>query len=120
MKNRKKRYCSRCNGKVVRETIKLVNYPFYCPTCDENMFICETYKTKSKKTNKVLMTSKKAVEIAIGTESDLYFVQTCCNEEHTGQHCGCQPISEKVSLEEAERIAKKKSKELNIPVKRWF
>ena len=43
MKGRKKRFCH--NGHLVKkETDKALKkkYPYYCPTCDENMFNFET------------------------------------------------------------------------------
>lgn len=45
-----KRYCH--NGHLVRkETDKQLRkeYPFYCPTCDENMYSFETYLEKEMK-----------------------------------------------------------------------
>jgi formamidopyrimidine-DNA glycosylase len=49
MKN--KRRCNRCGGFVRKETVKGLRkeYPFYCPTCDENMYRFETYKAKKKR-----------------------------------------------------------------------
>lgn len=47
MKQRKKRFCMKCNGEVRRDR-KVPNYSFYCVTCDENMFNFETYKSKKK------------------------------------------------------------------------
>jgi formamidopyrimidine-DNA glycosylase len=30
--------CKRCNHPVKKETVKGIDYPYYCPTCDENMY----------------------------------------------------------------------------------
>lgn len=40
------RYCKRCGCKVLRETTKGLRkeYPFFCPTCDQNMYRIETFK----------------------------------------------------------------------------
>lgn len=49
MRARNKRHCCKCDNLVRRETEKGLRkeYPFYCPSCDENMYRFETYK-KSK------------------------------------------------------------------------
>lgn len=40
------RICRRCKGRVMPEKGKLrEKYPYYCPTCYENMFSFETDKT---------------------------------------------------------------------------
>lgn len=38
------RYCTKCNHKVQYE--RILDYPFYCPRCDENMYNFETYRRK--------------------------------------------------------------------------
>ena len=43
-----RRLCCRCGNPVIRET-KVKQYPFYCPTCDENMFRLETERVKGDK-----------------------------------------------------------------------
>lgn len=42
------RKCVRCRSYVKRETVKGLRreYPFYCPTCDENMYRFETMNVK--------------------------------------------------------------------------
>ena len=44
IKKRTHRYCNRCDTEVIYE--RKLNYPFYCPNCDENMFHFETYRRK--------------------------------------------------------------------------
>ena len=36
------RACFRCGFPVVKEKDRHIDYPFYCPTCDENMYSFET------------------------------------------------------------------------------
>lgn len=38
-------YCFRCGTKLEKETDKELkkDYPFFCPTCDENMFLFESF-----------------------------------------------------------------------------
>lgn len=36
-----KRWCDRC-GDYVYEEFSVTDYPYYCPTCDENMYEFET------------------------------------------------------------------------------
>lgn len=38
----KKRYCGRCGTEVKEEICKDIDYPYYCPDCDENMYEFET------------------------------------------------------------------------------
>jgi hypothetical protein len=38
------RYCTKCNHEVQYE--RVLDYPFYCPQCDENMYNFETYRRK--------------------------------------------------------------------------
>jgi predicted RNA-binding Zn-ribbon protein involved in translation (DUF1610 family) len=49
MRVRKKLYCNRCGGLVVKEREPGLRkeYPFFCPECDENMYRFETHR-KSK------------------------------------------------------------------------
>ena len=49
-----RRVCCRCGNPVERETHKELRkeYPFYCPTCDENMYRFETEKAKNVKRSK--------------------------------------------------------------------
>ena len=35
-----KRYCKKCGARVERENE--LDYPFYCPRCDENVYAFET------------------------------------------------------------------------------
>ena len=42
VKKRTHRYCHRCGTEVLYE--RYLDYPYYCPTCDENMFHFETYR----------------------------------------------------------------------------
>ncbi len=42
------RLCCRCGNQVRRET-KVKEYPFYCPTCYENMYRFETINAKKLK-----------------------------------------------------------------------
>lgn len=58
--------------------------------------------------------------IGIGIEKGKYYVQTCCDEEHIGQDCGCKTLIENVSEEVALEIAERKSKELNVPIDKWY
>lgn len=44
VKKRTHRYCHRCGTEVLYE--HNLDYPYYCPTCDENMFHFETYRKK--------------------------------------------------------------------------
>lgn len=37
-----KRVCRRCGTEVVKETEPTIDYPYYCPECDENMYTFET------------------------------------------------------------------------------
>jgi Zn finger protein HypA/HybF involved in hydrogenase expression len=37
------RLCNRCGNKVVEETEKGIDYPYYCPNCDENQYSFETH-----------------------------------------------------------------------------
>lgn len=40
-----RRACNQCGGNVFAETHQgLEDYPFYCPTCDENKYYIETSK----------------------------------------------------------------------------
>jgi len=43
-KKRTHRYCTKCNHEVQYE--RVLDYPFYCPQCDENMYNFETYRRK--------------------------------------------------------------------------
>lgn len=47
-----KRLCIRCGAMVKRETEKTIDYPFYCPGCDENMYRFETIPLRQLKRNK--------------------------------------------------------------------
>ena len=40
-KNKKIRVCLRC-GSEVRKEKENIDYPYYCPNCDENMYEFET------------------------------------------------------------------------------
>lgn len=44
----KRARCNVCKSVVKKETTKGLRkeYPFYCPTCDENKFRFETHKNK--------------------------------------------------------------------------
>ena len=42
----KKRLCNKCNSKV--EIEKELDYPYYCPNCDENMYEFETHLQEKK------------------------------------------------------------------------
>lgn len=42
--NSEERFCNRCGCKI--EVEKELDYPFYCPNCDENMFKFETHTKK--------------------------------------------------------------------------
>lgn len=44
-----------------------------------------------------------------------YFVQTCCDQEHTGNECGCCSLGEDFTKEEAEARAQKLSSMFNLP-----
>ncbi len=39
------RFCNRCNTEVERET--KLDYPYYCPQCDENLYSFETQDEQS-------------------------------------------------------------------------
>ena len=39
---KKKRVCFRCGTEVKKEKNKYIDYPYYCPNCDENMYSFET------------------------------------------------------------------------------
>jgi predicted RNA-binding Zn-ribbon protein involved in translation (DUF1610 family) len=41
------RKCTRCNTKV--EVEKVLDYPYYCPQCDENLYEVETTVTDTEK-----------------------------------------------------------------------
>jgi len=45
---KKKRYCRRCGSKVEREKCKEIDYPYYCPKCDENMYKFEVSNKRIK------------------------------------------------------------------------
>ena len=50
MKVRNKRYCKKCGTLVRKETSGIrKEYPFFCPTCEENMFRFETINAKGVK-----------------------------------------------------------------------
>ena len=36
------RVCTRCNSEVEKEKEPSIDYPFYCPNCDENLYEFET------------------------------------------------------------------------------
>ena len=36
------RICNRCGHEVEVENHKDIDYPYYCPNCDENMYEIET------------------------------------------------------------------------------
>lgn len=40
-----RRFCNRCNTEVERET--KLDYPYYCPQCDENLYSFETQDEQS-------------------------------------------------------------------------
>ena len=44
-----------------------------------------------------------------------YFVQTCCDQDHLGNDCGCRSLGENFSKEEAEAFAKDLSLKFNLP-----
>lgn len=59
--------------------------------------------------------------VAIGSEKEgCFYVQTCCEKQHNGEECDCKSLGENLSEDEANKIAKEKSKELNVPVKFWY
>lgn len=58
--------------------------------------------------------------IGIGLENGEYYVQTCCKGEHKGQECDCKTLIENVSQYEAIELAEEKSKELNVPIQKWY
>ena len=39
-------YCLRCGNYVYPEIDSAIDYPYYCPTCDENMYSFEVKKEK--------------------------------------------------------------------------
>lgn len=39
-------YCGKCGDYVYKETHKDIDYPYICPTCDENMFEFEITNQK--------------------------------------------------------------------------
>lgn len=43
-KKRTYRYCMKCGHAVQYE--RILDYPFYCPHCDENMYNFETYRRR--------------------------------------------------------------------------
>ena len=58
--------------------------------------------------------------IAYGSDREgNFFVQTCCNEEHLGQECGCKNIGEHFTKDEARILAEQKSNDLNVPLEFW-
>ena len=40
------RVCNKCQTEVENE--KVLDYPYYCPNCDENMYEIETTELKEK------------------------------------------------------------------------
>jgi len=40
------KYCKRCGYKVIKEKCKDIDYPYYCPNCDENMYSFEVESQK--------------------------------------------------------------------------
>lgn len=60
-------------------------------------------------------------KIAIGAnEKGKFYVQTCCEENHTGQCCDCRSLGDNLSFNEVIEIADKNSKELNVEVDIWY
>lgn len=43
------RVCCRCGTPVRKERHKGMDYPYYCPCCDENMYTVETELVKAVK-----------------------------------------------------------------------
>ncbi len=52
-----KHFCFKCDSKLVKE--KELNYPFYCPKCEENMFTFEARIIKYKKFKRKFKNSLK-------------------------------------------------------------
>jgi transcription initiation factor IIE alpha subunit len=44
-------FCFRCNSKLHKE--KELDYPFFCPNCEENMYQFESKKVSYKKKTKI-------------------------------------------------------------------
>jgi predicted RNA-binding Zn-ribbon protein involved in translation (DUF1610 family) len=38
--------CFRCGTELKEETDKTIDYPYYCPKCDENMYSFEAKEVK--------------------------------------------------------------------------
>jgi len=38
-----KKYCNRCKTEVEKEVEPSIDYPYYCPECDENMYEFEVH-----------------------------------------------------------------------------
>lgn len=51
------RYCGRCGSKVKRE-FRIREYPYYCPSCDENMYGIETLTQRELDNER-----KKSIEV---------------------------------------------------------
>lgn len=56
--------------------------------------------------------------VIYGLEEGKYYVQTCCDEEHHGQECGCKSYAENIEHEEdAKFLAECIADKLNVSVK---
>lgn len=93
-----------------------------CPKCEASFDVnVEKNGTVTEKGSSII------VAVAYGTNDgncdNAYFVQTCCNQEHSGllvgQTCGCYSFGENFTEVEARRIAEFKAKELNVEIQRW-
>ena len=51
------KYCFRCNTKLEEE--KELDYPYYCPTCDENMYSFEALNEKQSQEYRVHTRNKR-------------------------------------------------------------
>lgn len=60
---------------------------------------------------------KSISSILYGTEEGInYFVQTCCNTEHSGEKCNCKGYGENLTKKKALKIANKLSRKFKVPI----
>lgn len=56
--------------------------------------------------------------VAYGKEKEWY-VQLVCAEEHMGQECACQTISENLTENEAKQLGEELAKQYNVELQKW-
>ena len=58
--------------------------------------------------------------VAYGVNGNMFYIQTCCGDEHRGQDCDCKTYAEGIASEsDAKVLAEALAAKWNVPVENW-